>query len=258
MRHGDPASGVARNTKSVEALDCFVIPSLAGRLAMTNQGAANKRRHVGHYLKQERHPAFPQGAFWFPLAVQKIKPARPSRAGDKRAGSFRGHLCTLRCKSGYSCSRRPEKAEKRNRLNTGRLMSGIRIARKSRVTTLRLDVPRNLPTCMVVIRPQKIPRPDAPSAVFRGLAAFCAVLVWALGLLAASPELHAALHHDADQADHVCAVTLFHQGTENPVPPLVIAPAPLLTVVALVAPVDSFRFEAPDGWLQPAQGPPLR
>lgn len=111
---------------------------------------------------------------------------------------------------------------------------------------------------MPVIRSKKKPRPDAPSVVFRGLAACCAVLVWALGLLAASPELHAALHHDADQADHVCAVTLFSHGTENPVPPLVIAPAPLLTVVAIVVPVEPFRFETPDGWLQPAQGPPRR
>jgi hypothetical protein len=123
---------------------------------------------------------------------------------------------------------------------------------------LRLDVPLNLPTCIAVIRSKKIPRTAAPSAAFRGLAAFCAVLVWALGLLAASPELHAALHHDADQADHVCAVTLFHQGTENPVPLLVVAPEPLLTVAAIVAPVEPFRFETPDGWLQPAQGPPLR
>ncbi len=98
----------------------------------------------------------PSGSPWL---SKKIKPARPSRAGDKRAGSFRGHFCTLRCKSGYSCTHRPEKAEKRNRLNTGRLMSGIRIARNIPGATLRLDVPLNPPTFHCRDPVQKNPAP---------------------------------------------------------------------------------------------------
>ncbi|HLP09206.1 MAG TPA: hypothetical protein VK178_13660 [Opitutaceae bacterium] len=41
------------------------------------------------------------------------------------------------------------------------------------------------------------------------------VLAWQVffvGLLAASPSLHALAHHDADADAHPCAVAMFHQG----------------------------------------------
>ena len=40
-------------------------------------------------------------------------------------------------------------------------------------------------------------------------------MVWALGLLAASPQLHAALHSDAQHVEHTCAITLFSHGVDE-------------------------------------------
>ncbi|MDF9831854.1 hypothetical protein M2103_000058 [Ereboglobus sp. PH5-5] len=37
-------------------------------------------------------------------------------------------------------------------------------------------------------------------------------LVLAVGMLAASPQLHKMLHNDADQPDHTCVITDFAQG----------------------------------------------
>jgi hypothetical protein len=54
-----------------------------------------------------------------------------------------------------------------------------------------------------------------PRPAFRWVAVFCALTVWVLGLAAASPQLHAALHPDADHTDHTCAVTLFSHGFED-------------------------------------------
>ena len=58
--------------------------------------------------------------------------------------------------------------------------------------------------------------------------------VWLLGLLAFSPELHAAMHKDADHEEHSCAVTLFSQGFEGAALPAVftVAPAPKKETVA--------------------------
>jgi hypothetical protein len=42
-------------------------------------------------------------------------------------------------------------------------------------------------------------------------ATLTAGILWVLAL-AASPQLHEALHHDADEPDHDCAVTLFLHG----------------------------------------------
>jgi hypothetical protein len=50
------------------------------------------------------------------------------------------------------------------------------------------------------------------------LASVLAGLVLLLNALAASPSLHELLHHDASQADHHCAVTLFAHGTVDASP----------------------------------------
>ena len=44
------------------------------------------------------------------------------------------------------------------------------------------------------------------------LAAFLALLLLNLLVLAACPRLHHALHHDSDKADHECLVTMFVKG----------------------------------------------
>ncbi|MDB6114355.1 MAG: hypothetical protein JWQ62_1300 [Lacunisphaera sp.] len=53
-----------------------------------------------------------------------------------------------------------------------------------------------------------------PTPASRWVAALLAVTIWVLGLLAVSPQLHAALHSDADHQDHVCAITLFSHGVD--------------------------------------------
>ena len=94
--------------------------------------------------------------------------------------------------------------------------------------------------------------------MIRGLALLCAVTVWLLGLLAASPELHAMLHADSDHCDHECAVTLFAQGAEGS------TTGPVLTVGPMAEAPE--QLPAPTEWqgdsittrLQPSQGPPAR
>lgn len=90
----------------------------------------------------------------------------------------------------------------------------------------------------------------------RWLAASLAVVVWALGVFAVSPELHAALHHDSDAQAHECAVTLFAHGVES------LGSAPVLQsvsdarVLGCVARPSSHDWSAPDYRLRPACGPP--
>jgi hypothetical protein len=110
--------------------------------------------------------------------------------------------------------------------------------------------------------------PDRPVRPFHRFTAFLAVLcVLALGILAASPDLHAWVHHaDATQAtnhavpvadaDHVCAVTLFANGL------LALALFCLLLLLAplardgVVRAVDEIAAAEPRYRLLPAQGPP--
>jgi hypothetical protein len=100
--------------------------------------------------------------------------------------------------------------------------------------------------------------PASPSRAIRWLAGFCAVTVWMLGLLAASPELHAALHADAGQADHDCVVTLFSHGTDtaSSATPTVAAPVPYLVGVSPL-PEVVLAGSVLDR-LQPGRGPPVR
>lgn len=91
----------------------------------------------------------------------------------------------------------------------------------------------------------------------RWLAALLAVTVWALGVLAVSPELHAALHGDSGEHAHECAVTLFALGADT------LGTAPELLRVAdarelgCVAPPPSHAWSAPHYRLRPACGPPV-
>jgi hypothetical protein len=96
-----------------------------------------------------------------------------------------------------------------------------------------------------------------PRPLVRWTAAGCALLVWVLGLLAASPKLHSQLHADAGHAQHTCAVTIFHQGVEDTgaaLPQLVVA----WRVVGDAAATPAVRIltEA-RGLLPPSCGPPV-
>ena len=91
----------------------------------------------------------------------------------------------------------------------------------------------------------------------RAVALFLVLSVWMLGLLAASPQLHAALHTDADQADHTCAVTLFSHGCEDGLGVICLDCAPVLFVAyeSTVQPILS-ATDVPHR-LPPGRGPPL-
>lgn len=94
------------------------------------------------------------------------------------------------------------------------------------------------------------------SVVKTGTAAFLAGLVLACGLLSVSPGLHEALHVDADQEGHHCAITFFAQGQiEGPGPEL--RWVPLLTALtrAILFIPDTLPSE-PDFLLLPSCGPP--
>jgi hypothetical protein len=62
---------------------------------------------------------------------------------------------------------------------------------------------------------------------FVGLLATAAFL-WALAL-SASPELHQRAHPDANQANHVCAVTFISSGNFNHTPVVLLIKAPVPT-----------------------------
>jgi hypothetical protein len=102
------------------------------------------------------------------------------------------------------------------------------------------------------------PSPAAAAPAFRWVAVFCALAVWMLGLLAVSPQLHAALHGEADQPDHTCAVTLFSHGVETASvgPGLIVAPA--LFPFGECAPPPALLVVASPDRLPPGRGPPLR
>jgi hypothetical protein len=89
------------------------------------------------------------------------------------------------------------------------------------------------------------------------MAVFCALAVWMLGLLAVSPQLHAALHGDADQADHTCAVTLFSHGVETATVDAGPASAPGLFLIGKCALAPALPVAAPHYRLPPGCGPPL-
>lgn len=78
----------------------------------------------------------------------------------------------------------------------------------------------------------------------------------ALGVFAASPDLHATLHRDSGADSHECAVTLFAHGAEA------LGAAPEIAVVfsarelGRVAPALSHEWAAPEHRLRPACGPP--
>ncbi|MCX6950423.1 MAG: hypothetical protein EBT98_01935 [Opitutaceae bacterium] len=94
-----------------------------------------------------------------------------------------------------------------------------------------------------------------PTPAARWLAALCALAIWLLGLLNASPQLHGSLHHDGNQADHTCAITLFSHGVEATAVQVDLTLTPQL--ILLGAPVSPLERSGvnPDR-LPPACGPP--
>jgi len=99
------------------------------------------------------------------------------------------------------------------------------------------------------------PRPSLPHRLF---AVAALLLVLALTVLAASPDLHARLHAgDSDAVAHEtgCAVTLFAQGVE-PLLALVLLLAPLVRVIVAPPAARELFLVRPRFLRIPERGPP--
>ena len=92
----------------------------------------------------------------------------------------------------------------------------------------------------------------------RLLAAGCIVLVFCLGLLAASPVLHDRLHHaQAPTADDGCAVVLFANGVSVPLVQIELPPAPAEWRKHDYLGATELLLDSPRYLLQPVCGPPV-
>ena len=92
----------------------------------------------------------------------------------------------------------------------------------------------------------------------RLLAAGCIVLVFALGLFAASPVLHNQLHHGpAPSTDDGCAVVLFANGVSVPAALISIPPAPAEWRKQDYFGATELLLDSPRYMLQPVCGPPV-
>ena len=97
-----------------------------------------------------------------------------------------------------------------------------------------------------------------PPPAIRWAAIFCALTIWVLGVLAISPQLHAALHSDADHQDHTCAVTLFNHGVDDGTTQTALAIEPLVCLEDVVTRPAARLVAAPRYWLLPGRAPPVR
>ncbi|MGB7747010.1 MAG: hypothetical protein WBN75_06965 [Verrucomicrobiia bacterium] len=88
------------------------------------------------------------------------------------------------------------------------------------------------------------------------LAVLLVGLVLLLNAMAVAPALHRLIHHDADEAGHECAVTLFAHGQVD-------SPVVKVAVIIQVAPVEFLPltsvsvFNALVKTLPPGRGPPV-
>jgi len=94
------------------------------------------------------------------------------------------------------------------------------------------------------------------SAAWKAVSVLCLALFIFLQALAAVPSLHRHFHHDANQADHHCAVTLLSQGhVDVPVTGTVAIISPVSFVYTVTAP-DVFVPVAADRQSPPGRAPP--
>lgn len=100
--------------------------------------------------------------------------------------------------------------------------------------------------------------PPRPSLLHRLFAVAALLLVIALTVLVASPDLHSRLHAgDSDHATHEagCAVTLFSQGVE-PLLALALLLAPLVRVIVAPPSAHELFLVRPRFLRLPERGPP--
>jgi hypothetical protein len=93
--------------------------------------------------------------------------------------------------------------------------------------------------------------------VFRKASAvlLCAMVLF-LAALAASPSLHEWLHHDANEPDHECAVTVFVHGQVDAttIVPVMAVIGALFGGIALLA--RTFELASADYLFSPSRAPP--
>ena len=95
-----------------------------------------------------------------------------------------------------------------------------------------------------------------PGRLMRAVAFGLAATVVVLATLATSPVAHAWLHADAHDRDHVCAVTLYAQGTTVPLT-MVSVPTVAWRQADIAAPTGETSVPAAPGHrLPPGCGPP--
>jgi hypothetical protein len=92
-------------------------------------------------------------------------------------------------------------------------------------------------------------------AVKSGGAVLCLGVLLLVQTMAAAPAFHAWVHHDANDPNHECAVTLFAHGqVHSPATGVEIAQAPAVLIV--LEPARSIDFVSTDVRLLPSRGPP--
>ncbi len=102
---------------------------------------------------------------------------------------------------------------------------------------------------------------DLPRRPWRAVALLGVLLVAMLGFMAVSPELHG--HTGCSECapapeEHVCAVTLFAHGAENPTEFAPLLPAPRRVVVAALIDQATPAAAAVDVRIPPGRDPPAR
>jgi len=86
----------------------------------------------------------------------------------------------------------------------------------------------------------------------------CIGVVVALGVFAASPNLHEQLHHNGQLSlDDGCAVVLFAGGVSVPLAPITVLPAPSTGRGLAWVEAEELLLEAPRFLLPPGRGPPV-
>jgi len=90
----------------------------------------------------------------------------------------------------------------------------------------------------------------------RAVALLLAVIVLGLATLATSPVVHEWLHPDSHDRDHVCAVTLYAQGTTVPLTAIGVPLIAWRQVDMAAFRGETYVHSAPGYLLPPGCGPP--
>jgi hypothetical protein len=91
----------------------------------------------------------------------------------------------------------------------------------------------------------------------RGLALWLALQILLIAAMAASPALHRAIHHDADNDDHDCVVTVFINGAVDTATTVLAVAVFVAFVVAVTFLGEHFVFAPANYRFSSSRAPPL-